>query len=134
FLLRRHMYHLRKRGYFLTPAVIVGANQEGRWLAEQLLGWETSGLHVVGFADKKEPETPLLFHGLPCLGSVEKLGEIIEHHNIGEVILASSAFSTRDYLLETFRTYGVSEKVNIRMSSGLYEILTTGLTISKFAY
>jgi exopolysaccharide biosynthesis polyprenyl glycosylphosphotransferase len=112
----------------------VGANQEGRWLAEQLLGWETSGLHVVGFVDKKEPMTSLLFHGLPCLGSVEKLGEIIEHHTIGEVILASSAFSTRDYLLEIFRTYGVSDKVNIRMSSGLYEILTTGLTISKFAY
>jgi exopolysaccharide biosynthesis polyprenyl glycosylphosphotransferase len=62
------------------------------------------------------------------------MDEIIEHHNIGEVILASSAFSTRDYLLEIFRTYGVSEKVNIRMSSGLYEILTTGLTINEFAY
>ena len=134
FLLRRYMYSLRKQGYFLTPAVIVGANQEGRWLAEQLLRWETSGLHIVGFVDKKEPVTSLLFHGLPCLGSVEKLGEIISRFNIGEVILASSAFSTRDYLLDIFRTYGVSEKVNIRMSSGLYEILTTGLTINKFAY
>jgi exopolysaccharide biosynthesis polyprenyl glycosylphosphotransferase len=134
FLLRRYMYSIRKGGYFLTPAVIVGANQEGRWLAEQLLRWETSGLHIVGFVDKKEPVTSVLFHGLPCLGSVEKLGEIIERYNIGEVILASSAFSTRDYLLDIFRTYGVSEKVNIRMSSGLYEILTTGLTINKFAY
>jgi exopolysaccharide biosynthesis polyprenyl glycosylphosphotransferase len=134
FLLRRQMYSLRRRGYFLTPAVIVGANQEGRWLAEQLLGWETSGLHIVGFVDKKEPITSRLFHGLPCLGSVEKMSEIIAHHNIGEVILASSAFSTRDYLLDIFRTYGVSEKVNIRMSSGLYEILTTGLTINEFAY
>ena len=134
FGLRRYVYSLRKRGYFLTPAVIVGANQEGRWLAEQLLHWETSGLHIVGFLDKKEPITSALFHGLPCLGSVEKMSEIIEHHNIGEVILASSAFSTRDYLLDIFRTYGVSEKVNIRMSSGLYEILTTGLTINEIAY
>ena len=134
FLLRRHMYGLRKAGYFLTPALIVGANQEGRWLAEQLLGWETSGLHIVGFVDKKEPMTAPLFHGLPCLGSIEKMGEIIEHYNIGEVILASSAFSTHDYLLDIFRTYGVSEKVNIRMSSGLYEFLTTGLTINEFAY
>jgi len=134
FGLRRYVYGLRKRGYFLTPAVIVGANQEGRWLAEQLLRWETSGFHLVGFVDKKEPVTSLLFHGLPCLGSVEKMGEIIEHYNIGEVILASSAFSTRDYLLDIFRTYGVSGNVNIRMSSGLYEILTTGLTINEFAY
>src|SRR6185369_2509258 len=43
---RRYVYRLRKRGYFVTPAVIVGANQEGRWLAEQLLRWETSGLRV----------------------------------------------------------------------------------------
>ena len=134
FLLRRVVYALRRRGFFLTPAVIVGANQEGRWLAEQLIHWETSGLHVVGFVDNKEPVTFPLFHGLVSLGSVDNLGEIIERYNVGEVILASSAFSTRDYLLEIFRRYGVTNKVNIRMSSGLYEILTTSLTVSEFAY
>ena len=134
FVGRRYVYSLRKHGYFLMPAVIVGANQEGRWLAEQLLHWETSGLHIVGFVDKKEPITSALFHGLPCLGSVENLGEIIENYNIGEVVLSSSAFSTRDYLLDIFRSYGVSEKVNIRMSSGLYEILTTGLSINEIAF
>jgi len=132
--LRRYVYSLRKHGYFLTPALIVGANQEGRWLAEQLLRWETSGLHIVGFVDKKEPVSSPLFHGLYCLGSVEKISEIIEEYHVGEVILASSAFSTRDHLLDIFRMYGVSEKINIRMSSGLYEVLTTGLTINEFAY
>jgi lipopolysaccharide/colanic/teichoic acid biosynthesis glycosyltransferase len=50
------------------------------------------------------------------------------------VILASSAFSTRDYLLDIFRKYSLTDKVNIRMSSGLYEILTTSLTVSEYAY
>lgn len=134
FFLRRAVYTLRKHGYFLTPAVIVGANEEGRWLAEQLLNWETSGFHLVGFVDKKAPVTFPLFHDLVCLGSVDKLGDIIDQYNIGEVILASSAFSTRDYLLEIFRKYGVTDKVNIRMSSGLYEIITTSLTVNEFAY
>lgn len=134
FLLRRVVYALRKQGFFLTPAVIVGANQEGRWLAEQLLNWETSGLHLVGFVDKKTPATFPLFHDLVSLGTVDRLGEIIERYGVGEVILASSAFSTRDHLLEIFRNYSVSDKVNIRMSSGLYEILTTGLTVNEFAY
>jgi exopolysaccharide biosynthesis polyprenyl glycosylphosphotransferase len=134
FALRRYIYSLRKRGYFLTSAVIVGANQEGRWLAEQLLHAETSGLHVVGFVDKKEPPTARLFHDLPCLGPAENMGEIIENYHIGEVILASSAFSAHDYLFDIFRTYGASEKINLRMSSGLYEILTTGLTINEIAY
>ena len=134
FLWRRGVYALRRYGFFLTPAVIVGANQEGRWLAEQLLNWETSGLHLVGFLDKKTPATFPLFHDLVCLGSVDQLGEIIEQYKIGEIILASSAFSTRDYLLEIFRRYGVTDEVNIRMSSGLYEILTTSLTVNEFAY
>lgn len=134
FWLRRIVYVLRRHGFFLTPAVIVGANQEGRWLAEQLLRWDTSGLHLVGFVDKKTPVTFPLFHDLVSLGSVDQLGEIIEKYDVGEVILASSAFSTRDYLLEIFRKYGVSDKVNIRMSSGLYEILTTGLSVNEFAY
>jgi exopolysaccharide biosynthesis polyprenyl glycosylphosphotransferase len=134
FLLRRVVYALRRHGFFLTPAVIVGANEEGRWLAEQLLHWETSGLHLIGFVDKKAPATFPLFHHLVCLGSVEKLGEIIEQYRIGEVILASSAFSTRDYLLEIFRRYGLTDQVTIRMSSGLYEILTTSLTVNEFAY
>lgn len=134
FALRRFVYFSRQHGFFLTPAVIVGANQEGRWLAEQLLSWQTSGLHLVGFVDKKEPATAPLFHDLVCLGSVEQLGEIITRYNIGEVILASSAISTRDYLIEIFKQYGVSDKVNIRMSSGLYEIITTGLTVNEFAY
>lgn len=134
FFLRRIVYALRKRGFFLTPAVIVGANQEGGWLAEQLLQWETSGFHLVGFVDNKEPATFPLFHGLASLGTVDKLDEIIEQYNIGEVILASSAFSTRDYLLDIFRRYGVTEKVKIRMSSGLYEILTTSLSVNEYAY
>ncbi len=134
FFLRRVVYVLRKYGFFLTPAVIVGANQEGRWLAEQFLRWDRSGLHLVGFVDKKTPVTFPLFHDLVSLGSVDQLGEIIERYNVGEVILASSAFSTRDYLLEIFRKYGVSDNVNIRMSSGLYEILTTGLSVNEFAY
>jgi exopolysaccharide biosynthesis polyprenyl glycosylphosphotransferase len=134
FLLRRLVYFSRKHGFFLTPAVIVGANQEGRWLAEQLLTWQTSGLHLVGFVDKKEPVTTPLFHNLVCLGSVDQLGEIINRYNVGEVILASSAISTRDYLMDIFKKYGVSDSVNIRMSSGLYEVITTGLTVNEFAY
>jgi exopolysaccharide biosynthesis polyprenyl glycosylphosphotransferase len=134
FILRRCVYFLRRQGFFLTPAVIVGANQEGRWLAEQLQKWETSGLHVVGFVDKKVAVTTPLYNNLSCLGSVEQLGEIIEQYKIGEVILASSAISTRDYLMEIFKKYGISDRVNLRMSSGLYEVISTSLMVSEFAY
>jgi exopolysaccharide biosynthesis polyprenyl glycosylphosphotransferase len=37
-------------------------------------------------------------------------------------------------MLEIFQKYGISRDVNVRMSSGLYEIITTGLTVKEFAY
>jgi exopolysaccharide biosynthesis polyprenyl glycosylphosphotransferase len=134
FLLRRVIYYLRKFGYFLTPAVIVGGNAEGRWLAEQLLGWRTSGLLLLGFVDEKVRPGTQLFGNLYSLGTVEQLDELIPKYNIGELILATSAISSRNKQMEIFKKYGISGDVCVRMSSGLYEIITTGLTVSEFAY
>jgi exopolysaccharide biosynthesis polyprenyl glycosylphosphotransferase len=134
FTLRRVVYMLRNRGYFLTPAVIIGANNEGLSLAEQLMRWKSSGFHIVGFVDKKLPAGTPLLHHLQVLGTVEELDELIPKYEIEEIILASSAISSRDKMLDVFQRYGVSSNVNVRMSSGLYEIITTGLTVKEFAY
>src|SRR5512139_1300365 len=37
-------------------------------------------------------------------------------------------------MLDIFQRYGVSSNINVHMSSGLYEIITTGLTVKEFAY
>ncbi len=134
FILRRIVYALRRRGYFLTMAVVVGANNEGISLAEQLMRWNYSGLHIIGFVDKKIPVGKPVYQDLTVLGTVDELGPIIKNHEIEEVILASSAITSRDKLVDIFMEYGLNGNVNVRMSSGLYEILTTGLTIKEFAY
>jgi exopolysaccharide biosynthesis polyprenyl glycosylphosphotransferase len=134
FSLRRVVYHLRKYGFFLTPALIVGGNAEGRWLAEQLVGWRTSGLLIIGFVDEKVRPGTHLFENLYSLGTVKQLDEIIKKYNIGELILATSAITSRNKQMEIFKKYGISGDVCVRMSSGLYEIITTGLTVSEFAY
>src|SRR3990170_6767629 len=56
FLIRRIVYSLRARGYFLANAVIIGANNEGISLAEQLTRWKTSGFKVLGFVDDLVPD------------------------------------------------------------------------------
>jgi exopolysaccharide biosynthesis polyprenyl glycosylphosphotransferase len=134
FGLRRVAYAFRRRGYFLTPTVIIGANQEGRWLAEQFLAWQTSGLRLIGFVDELTLPGDLLFRGVPVLGSVAQLDEIVEKYQVGEIILATSAVTSRKKQLEIFKKYGVSDDVTVRMSSGLYEIMTTGMTVDELAY
>jgi len=134
FLLRRAIYTLRGRGYFLSPAVIVGANDEGISLAQQLSKWKTSGFHVIGFVDKKLPAGYPVLKNMQILGTVEQLDSILATYNIEEIILATSAISSRDKMLDIFKRYGVGSEINVRMSSGLYEIITTGLTVKDFAY
>ena len=134
FLIRRVVYYLREHCYFLSPAVIVGANDEGLSLAGQLLSWRNSGIHIVGFIDKKVRVGTALLQHLTCLGTSDDLDEVIAKYGIEEIILASSAISSRDKQMEIFKRYGVSSEINVRMSSGLYEIITTGLTVKDFAY
>lgn len=134
FLLRRVVYSLRHQGYFLSPALIVGANDEGLSLARQLISWKTSGLHILGFIDNKFPPGTPHFDYLYTLGGVDQLDQIIKQYKVEEIILASSAFSSRDKMLDIFKKYGVASGINVRLSSGLYEIITTGLSVKEFAY
>ncbi|MEJ2706182.1 MAG: sugar transferase [Anaerolineales bacterium] len=134
FLLRRVIYSLRHRGFFVTPALVVGANEEGLSLAKQLLTWKTSGLNVLGFVDEKLPSGTRLLGGLQVLGTVNQLDDLIETYDVEEIILAASAISSREKMLDIFKCYGVAKDVNVRLSSGLYEIITTGLSIKEFAY
>ncbi len=134
FAMRRVAYAARRAGYFLSPAVIVGANQEGRFLAEQFLNSHRSGFQLVGFVDEKVPAGTVLFHNLPALGSADHLDKIIKKYGVREIVLATSAISSRDRMLEIFKRYANSGEVNLRLSSGLYEIITTGLKVEEFGY
>jgi exopolysaccharide biosynthesis polyprenyl glycosylphosphotransferase len=132
FIVRRGVYILRYQGYLMTPAVIVGANEESRILAEQLLLWKTSGLLILGFVDRKAPKDQPIYHNLKSLGSLDELSSIISKNDVGEVILTTSALR-RDEMVSIFKQYGVSNNITLRLSSGLFEIITTGLQVTELA-
>lgn len=131
FVLRRIVTLMRGQGFFLSNAVIVGANNEGISLATQFKHRVSSGLTIVGFIDKKIPVGSLVHEDLKILGDLEQIDEVVHQYKVEEIILASSAISTRDKVMEIFQKYGVASNVNVRLSSGLYEIITTGLSVQE---
>lgn len=131
FLLRRLVYLMRKRGFFVANAIIVGANNEGISLATQFKHQVSSGLNILGFIDKKIPVGRLVHEDLRILGDLEQIDDVIQQYKVEEIILASSAISTRDKVMEIFQKYGVATNINVRLSSGLYEIITTGLSVQE---
>ncbi len=133
FIIRRIVYAIRKRGYFLTPAIIVGVNQEGIALAQQLMSWQTSGLQVAGFVDENTQPGLKVLGPLSCLGNIGQLDQLILKHHVGELILSNSALS-RDDVLSLFKKYGLASNLNLHLSSGLFEIITTGMDVREYAY
>jgi exopolysaccharide biosynthesis polyprenyl glycosylphosphotransferase len=133
FWLRRGVYRLRRYGYFTSNALIVGANEEGYSIAEQVNSWYKSGLFVLGFVDDNIVSGSRVYGRFYNLGDIEELENLIRVHNIEDIILTASALPRKTMIL-LFKRYGVTSDVNLRLSSGLFEILTTGLELSDVGY
>jgi exopolysaccharide biosynthesis polyprenyl glycosylphosphotransferase len=130
FLLRRAIQHMRLRGRFLTTVLVVGANEEGQAIAEQLRANRKAGIWIAGFADDELARGSQLLPGVPVLGSIDAVATLVRQHGIQEIIVASTALS-REKLLDLFQSFGANDDIAIRMSSGLYELITTGVEVQE---
>jgi exopolysaccharide biosynthesis polyprenyl glycosylphosphotransferase len=134
FLLRRVVYFLRRLGYFMAPTLVIGANNEGLELARQLQTYHTSGLHILGFVDEKLPAGTQVTPNLYILGRVDEMDDLVKRYQVEDLVLASSAISSHDKRVEIFERYGVASGVKVHMSSGFYEMITTGLRVKDIAF
>ena len=130
FIFRRFIQWIRRRGYFMTTVLIIGANQEGQAIAHQLKDNSKAGIQIVGFVDDRFSSKGDPIMGIPVLGSVNTVTHLVKTHNIQEVIVASTAIS-RKSLLTLFQSL---DNINtpLRLSSGLYELITTGVEVQEF--
>jgi exopolysaccharide biosynthesis polyprenyl glycosylphosphotransferase len=110
----------------------VGANEEGRALAQQILTDPGSGAQIIGFLDSSLPSGTPVVDGLAVLGDIWNLDNLINHFGVRQVIVATTAIS-RDELLDLYWNYGYNEPIDIRLSSGLAEILTTGVEVHEIS-
>uniref|UniRef100_UPI0035E40DED sugar transferase n=1 Tax=Thermoflexus sp. TaxID=1969742 RepID=UPI0035E40DED len=130
FLARRAVYALRARGKWMVPALIVGADEEARMVAEQLRSSPISGMILLGVLDSRLPRGKEVLPGLSVLGTLTDLPRLIEQFGVREVIVSASALP-REALVELFRSFAFHPQVNLRLSSGLYELLATGTEVRE---
>jgi exopolysaccharide biosynthesis polyprenyl glycosylphosphotransferase len=133
FLFRHVIFEIRKRGHLLSPAVIVGFNNEGIALGQQLLNSSTSGLYIIGFIDNKAEIGTTDSNDVEVIAATDEISSLISEKKIEEVIIASSALN-REQVLELFQKVTMIPGVNLRLSSGLFEIISTGMRVKELAY
>jgi exopolysaccharide biosynthesis polyprenyl glycosylphosphotransferase len=90
-------------------------------------------LNLLGFVSEELPLGQRVIRNLYALGSLDELSALVERYGVGELIVASSALS-RENILDIYQRYGFSDKMKIRFSSGLFEIVTTGLRVDVLAH
>jgi exopolysaccharide biosynthesis polyprenyl glycosylphosphotransferase len=129
FLMRRLAYRSRAQGHFVVPTVIVGTNAEATTLAEQLSDRMSSGSEIFGLIETRPQQDAHSVQGFPILGNLDDVVSIIERSSVREVIVVPSALNGEQLV-------GVSEwlaslpDVDMRLSSGLYEVFTTGMRVT----
>ncbi len=130
-LLRHLVYHLRTKGYFVVPALVLGTNDEAISLAESLSSYRHSGLDILGFVDNGEKPIGHPVTGrLSVIGRIDQMETLIDTYNVEELVIASSALSAEE-ILEIFRRYGIQGDVAVRLSSGLFDVLNTNLHVKE---
>lgn len=128
FFWRRVVYSLRGRGYLLVPTIIVGTNQEAEALADDLADWRASGVRIIGYVESDLGSANTDDLRLPILGSIRKIREIVRRNEVEDVIVAVTAVN-REELLALCEQVNNMRGLELRLSSGLYEMLTTGVTV-----
>lgn len=132
FLYRRVIYRLRRRGLFTRRTLIVGTNNEGQSIAAQLRTAPEAGMEVVGFLAPTDPATSPI-DDLPVWNGLSALSTLIQQLGVEEVIVIPTALR-REELLELYRDWGRENHPRIRLSSGLYELFTTGVQIQEVGF
>lgn len=137
FLLRRAAYRLRPRGYFVSSAIIVGINHEALALAEQLQDSESSGFAILGFVTTSRRtsshSSSARTSRLPILGDIDSLADLVSKNHIEDVIIATTSIES-EQLMQLPEQLVKHPNVELRLSSGLYEIFTTGMRIATRNY
>jgi exopolysaccharide biosynthesis polyprenyl glycosylphosphotransferase len=130
FVMRRLVYWQRQNGHFVDRTLLVGANPEGIAVAEQLSQSSGSGAQLVGFVDDYLPIGFEPVPGVPVLGSSAAFASLVELQSIETVVIANTSI-TRERLLGIYSALDALQDVEVRLASGLFELLTSGVRVRE---
>ncbi|MCQ2993439.1 undecaprenyl-phosphate glucose phosphotransferase [Pseudomonas syringae] len=102
--------HLMQKGFFLQNAIILGATENGKRLAEYLLDNQDIRSGVSGFIDDRIGRLPKTMAGLPLLGNSNDLERLIREEKVTQVLVALpwSAENRMDYIIRELRRLPVN--------------------------
>jgi lipopolysaccharide/colanic/teichoic acid biosynthesis glycosyltransferase len=133
FLLRQIFYWMRlNRGWLITPTLIVGANEQARAIARQLMD-KKSGVDLVGFVDEFLPLGSPVMNDKVVLGTPDQLHDLARRFKVEQVIVISNGIAWETFQ-EIMAQSAYANGFKIQLSPGFYEIMTTSVQVTYKAF
>ncbi len=120
--LRSRLY---QRGWSESRTLIVGANDAGTMILEKIHSSPQLGYRPIGFLDDERAGQTVM--GLPVLGKVDQLGEVVQAHKIGEVIIALPEASHQDLLSVISRCE--DGRVSLKVFPDVFQIMAAEVNV-----
>ena len=117
---------LRRRGHWSDRLLIVGTGDVGRMILQKVRQMPRLGYEVVGFIDGDDPSVAEIM-GVPVLGGIEDIPELIRTHQIEEVIIGRPELAHQQVLAIISRCE--RGQVGIKIFPDLFQIIATELSI-----
>ena len=117
-----------RRADDVRRVLIAGAGDAGGMIAKELRENPQLGLEPVGFIDDDTTKHRHQLHGIPVLGSVAMLGDLVREHAVGEVIIALP--SARGKVIRDIVQASAAAGVRNRTVPGLFEIISGAKAVS----
>lgn len=127
---RRVVYSLRRQGKLLQRVIILGANGEGRAVAEQLIASPSTGSQIIGFVDDNLAAGTMVLPGVPVLGSTAAFQAIVEGHSADGVIIADTEL-VRERMATIYDAMDTLRRLDVSLAPGLFELLTIGVQVRE---
>ncbi|MDX1632238.1 MAG: nucleoside-diphosphate sugar epimerase/dehydratase, partial [Thermoanaerobaculia bacterium] len=113
-----------------SRALLVGAGQAGLMAARELARQPHRELEVVGFVDDAPAKQGAILHGVPVLGTLDEIPELVADEKI-EQLVVTMARGPREVIRDLV-SLGERLGVQVRIMPGLFEILEGRVSVSRF--
>jgi exopolysaccharide biosynthesis polyprenyl glycosylphosphotransferase len=123
FVMRAVQTFVRSRQINLIPTLVVGRGPEASLFIKEMGERPTLGYRVIGLVDTRTPtDGKPAYEGVPVIGTLESLPELIRDSGANEVIIADADVNA-DALFEVMMRCGRRRGVEFRIAPSLFNCL-----------
>lgn len=113
----------------VTRVLIAGAGESGNMAAREMFRHPEAGMKPVAFLDDDRSKHDQKFLGLPVLGDMERMRQVIQSHQIDEILIAMPSESGK--VVRRIVDLVIKSGVSYRIIPSIYDLIRGKVTINQ---